>query len=50
MNNQISKHLNNYITKGTVLIQKNEETNPIRDEDLSKLLNTSLFHFIQIKI
>ena len=39
MNNQISKHLNNYIAKGTVLIQKNEETNPIRDEDLSKLLN-----------
>lgn len=39
MNNQISNHLKNYISKGTVLIQKNEETNPIRDEDLSKLLN-----------
>ena len=39
MNKQISNHLKNYISKGTVLIQKNEETNPIRDEDLSKLLN-----------
>ncbi len=39
MDNQIiSNHLNNYVSKGTVLIKKDEKTNPIGEEDLTKLL------------